>query len=378
MSVLFIIPNFYPAEIYGGPIQSSKLLCDELARLKYDVRVLTTDSNGAVNLTENERRRSYGNGYEVLFCRRLARNSISIEFVKECFSIAGKCKCLHVNALFNFTTLIAVGAARVHSVPVILSPRGGASIWSGSKRRLVKSLWCRLLNVLLPPGSAVHSTSEREALASKKYFGTLPCTIIPNVVPLPSQIGDVGNSESIRLVFIGRLHPVKGIDVLLRGLAEYKGSSPGARWMFVLVGEGDPHYKGHLRELIEQLGIGSNVSFAGFQSGEAKNQFLLKSDCLFLVSESENYGQSAAEALSYGVPVIVSRDTPWGDVEQSGCGFVVDRTPASIAGAMHRLAGSCLMSMSKAARAYAEQRFTAGIGRRYCELYEAVSRCGGS
>jgi glycosyltransferase involved in cell wall biosynthesis len=179
-------------------------------------------------------------------------------------------------------------------------------------------------------------------------------------------------SDTLRLLYLGRLHPIKAIDSLLeacRLLAE----EPGLQWSLVIAGDGDTRYTGALRNQAAAYGLNRQIEFVGQLSGEQKEATLARADVLVLPSHVENFGMVVAEALSRGIPVIASRGTPWAQVETIGCGLWVDNSPESLADAIRRMRREPLAAMGAAGRAWMQRQFSwRAIAERMTELYRSI------
>ncbi|MBQ7544789.1 MAG: glycosyltransferase [Synergistaceae bacterium] len=130
--------------------------------------------------------------------------------------------------------------------------------------------------------------------------GYLPQNVItiPNGIT-PPKFRHRGSARN-RLLFVGRLTRLKGLDDALRALSELKGYA----WSLDVLGEGSQHAE--LEELAESLGIGERVRFHGAVSNDDAEEFMAFSSCLLFPSHSEGMGLVVLEALSIGLPVIAS------------------------------------------------------------------------
>src|SRR6185503_9480318 len=135
-----------------------------------------------------------------------------------------------------------------------------------------------------------------------------PVAIIPNGVEIPDEIPARPRGKSPRTaLFLGRIHPIKGLLNLVYAWAET--SPPG--WHMVIAGPDDTGYRAEVEQAIKRAGLTDHFSFAGPVAGEAKATLYRQADLFILPSHTENFGLSIAEALTYGVPVITTKGTPW-------------------------------------------------------------------
>ena len=125
--------------------------------------------------------------------------------------------------------------------------------------------------------------------------------------------------STLRVGFLGRLHPKKNVDLLLRALARI----PDAE--LVIAGDGPQKHRQYLDAVVEQYRLKSRVRWLGFVSGAGREAFLDSVDVLAMPSAYECFGMAAAEAMARGVPTMVSTNCGIAEiVERNGCGVVVD------------------------------------------------------
>ena len=122
--------------------------------------------------------------------------------------------------------------------------------------------------------------------------------------------------------FLGRLHKEKGIDFLIRGIANLKQNNINVDCLIIGPDDG---YKYHLEKLAVELSIAEDVHFLGFKSGEKKNEILKNSDLVVQLSRFEQGAWAPIEGLLCGTPILVTRNTGSGeDVQRLNAGYLVD------------------------------------------------------
>ena len=121
------------------------------------------------------------------------------------------------------------------------------------------------------------------------------------------------------MLYLGRIHEKKGIDLLIRGFANLKDDSLA----LVIAGPGNPQAFGRLKSLACHLGVSDRIVWTGPLYGEAKWLAMKAADVFALPSHQENFGISVVEALACGTPVLISnRVNIWREVECDGAGLV--------------------------------------------------------
>jgi glycosyltransferase involved in cell wall biosynthesis len=138
----------------------------------------------------------------------------------------------------------------------------------------------------------------------------------------------------LRLLFLSRLHPKKGLPLVLEALALARARSD-VQLSLTVAGGGDGAYVGELRALAARLGVADLVYWTGHVEGAAKSALLAGADLFVLPSAQENFGIAVAEAMAAGLPVLVSHEVALSaEVREAGAGAVVPREPAAIADAI--------------------------------------------
>jgi len=219
----------------------------------------------------------------------------------------------------------------------------------------------------------LHVTSEEEATQSaEKMPGTRTCVITNGI-----HVADRRNPGSflpdgvLRLVYIGRIHPIKGLENLVSACRLLQKM----KWTLCIVGTGAPEYMQDLQSRIDLARLQSKIRMLGPVYGQEKDALFENSDLLVLPSHSENFGMVVAEALAQGVPVIASHGTPWSGLEDHDCGIWTANDPASLAAAIERAACMPLWQMGEAGRDWMLKEFSwQGVAGKMSQLYSEVRR----
>src|SRR4051812_44622103 len=354
MKVLFVSPSFYPATFYGGPTFINHSLCEALAHDEsVDLQVLTTDSNGPKG------RVRLGDiapaGYPITYCRRLLPPDIAPGLWLRLWGMVKRSDVVHLNAVFSFTTLPTLMVCKLLRKPVIWSLHGALQRWQGSRRQFVKRGWIDFCNLLCESRRVViHNATPHEEAESRPALTRARSALIPYGVDFPKelkrQIREPGSP--LRLLYLGRLHPIKGIENLLPAL-----SLTHTQATLEICGSGEKSYEGSLVTLVNQLGMGQRVRFYGQVAGETKENCFAAADVCVVPSFKESFGTVVTEALAHGVPVIAGRGTPWPTIEEVGCGLWVENAPATLAAAIDRAAEMPLTEMGQRGRAWMKREF---------------------
>jgi glycosyltransferase involved in cell wall biosynthesis len=358
MKIVHVIPAFYPTRVYGGPSDSVYQLCRCLAK-QAQVRVLTTNANGrnAVLDVDTGREVGIGEGVDVRYCHRIAGHTIAPRLVRLLPSYVEWADVVHLTAVYSFPTIPTLGMCRALGKPVVWSPRGALQRWAGSTKLPAKALWEASCRLVAPSKLVLHATSEEEAEASVARLAGYEVSIVPNGVEIPSRVWRIEGKGVLRLVYLGRLHPIKGIENLLLGCNLLNNNGFRA-WSLVIAGAGDVQYITRLKAQVRQLGLEAQVRFAGEVRREAREELLAAADLVVVPSYTENFGRVIGEALASGVPVIASKRTPWKRIEEVGCGFWVENDARSLAAGIEQASRLPLHRLGDRGRAWMIEEFS--------------------
>ena len=359
MKVLHITPAFYPAANWGGFTHSVPGLCDALARVpRVDLRVLTTDSDGPktrARVFVQAFPTRFPAGYDVYYCRRLWRQSLSLSLLMQLWAMISSADVVHLTAAYSFPTIPTLLVCRLLSKPVVWSPRGALQRWEGSSRRQVKSIWERVCNALCDPKRVVlHLTSDEEKRESSFRIPRATAKVIPNGIKVPDVYDrhDDNRNGGFKLLYVGRLHPIKGIENLLQAMARLSEDVS-----LSLCGDGEPSYRQSLEALASRLSLNRRVTFAGAIDEKTKARQFQAAHLCIVPSFKENFSMVVAESLAVGLPVIVGADTPWKQVDAIGCGRCVPNDPAELANAIEALRDAPLEEMGRRGRQWMQEEF---------------------
>ena len=229
---------------------------------------------------------------------------------------------VHCNGLWMSANLYPYWVVRslrrksARAPKIVTSPHGSLSQWALAHGRLKKSIVGRLWQYpALAQTDLFHATSEKEHEEIRNAGYRQPVAIIPIGVAVPDIDSFHKNKGQYRrLVFIGRLHPVKGVDILINAWRLIAGEFQD--WELAVVGP-DGGALPELKKMISAYNI-PRIRFGGQILGVEKYRFLAEADVCVLPSHTENFGVVVSEALSCGTPVIVSRNAPWEGLEGYG------------------------------------------------------------
>lgn len=283
----------------------------------------------------------------------------------------------HINGLWLYSNHLPAALARKRHRPYVISPHG--MLHRDALRRSAWKKWPLrhlFFNRDIRKASAVHVTSDMEAESVRDFGYTGRVEIIPNPVVVPDFLQEGSyepakgnNANPFTIGFLGRIHPVKGIEHVLRAMALVGDKA----MRLVVMGSGEPAYEASLRQLASQLGLADRVEWAGRVEGRRKYEMLASADTLMVTSDFENFGMIVPEALLVETPVIATTTTPWRSLEENRCGWWVERTDAAIAGAIEQAAALTpeqRLAMGRRGRRFALEAFSPStVAGKMASLY---------
>jgi glycosyltransferase involved in cell wall biosynthesis len=177
--------------------------------------------------------------------------------------------------------------------------------------------------------------------------------------------------EADLVTFIGRLHPIKRLDLLADAFARLRRSGRAA--CLVIAGPDEGGHRRRIEPLFRE--VAADVRWTGVVDGDDKWALLQASRALVQCSDSESFGLSVAEALTAGVPVVVTERGAWAHLTAIGGGHVVAHEAQAIANALDRLLADpqAARTMGERGRVWATRTFGwDAIGHAMRREYEAI------
>jgi glycosyltransferase involved in cell wall biosynthesis len=247
---------------------------------------------------------------------------------------------VHIHGLFSHANGLAGRICRRRRVPYIVTPHGMANRYGMRQKRVRKALSLALVERrLLDSAAAVHMTSRGE----ERDFADLGIKAPVVRIPLPVAAVPLGNPAAFltrypetahrRLaVFIGRLNPIKNLEVVIDALALVGG----AEVHLVVGGDGPVKYVQSLKARAAARGVADRITWLGFVLGKDKVDLLAAGDIYVQPSLSESFGMAAVEAVSAGLPCVLGESVSIAeDLVPVGFAVSVPPTAEAVANAIN-------------------------------------------
>lgn len=287
---------------------------------------------------------------------------------------------IHNHMLWRMPNIYPLHIKKSKRISLITSPRGSMSkeaLQVSEKKKLIFNKLSNQNN-MLSSCDAFHATSNKEKNEIRSLGYKQPIAVIKNGVDIPILKKTNFSKEKTKFLYLGRIHPIKGLDLLIR--TWYKIEAQHKNCTLEICGYyEDIEYYNSLKELIKKLGL-QNIYFSDKVSGDEKQKKYIENDVFIIPSKSENFALVIAEAMSYGLPVIVSEETPWHIVKKNNYGWVISLNEDDIYLAISE-ANTCdktdLKDMGNFGRKYIEEHFSWNVlSKDYLTFYDWVRNGG--
>jgi glycosyltransferase involved in cell wall biosynthesis len=333
----------------AGPSYSVPKLCESLALRGHDVELSCLAARGDIPGVHLDIHGEWP---------LLRRFSVSTSHARAMRKKADVVDVVHNHSLWsmvNVSTGMIVPSRRAR---LVTSPRGTLNRWALARTRNLKRILRPFQWPALERADLLHATSEVELTEIRDQGLRAPVAIIPNGIDLPA-LAEPRTPRDVRtLLFLSRIHPVKGVDRLLQAWRRVQDQQTD--WRLMIAGPGDPGYVREMTDLVAALKL-DRVEFSGPLYGANKAQAYRDADLFILPTHTENFGMVIAEALAHQCPVVVSRRAPWPGIEAEGCGWWIEHdvdTLADTLDAAMRLPPERLRIMGDRGRAWMERDFS--------------------
>jgi glycosyltransferase involved in cell wall biosynthesis len=252
--------------------------------------------------------------------RRLGRSPQMLRWLRQ-IVLSEQAEIIHSHSLWRMPNVYAGWATRGKKCRLIVSPHGTLSKRALDESAQAKRIfWWLLQQPAIRHVACFHATAESEFEDIRRAGFQQPVCVIPNGIDVHAAREKSFGSRR-KLLYLGRIHPIKGIDFLLHAWRQLFDRFPD--WDLQIVGPDDGGYLPRLKTLATEMRL-RRVEFSGPRYGEEKWRAYHEAELFVLPTHSENFGLSVAEALATGTPAIVTRGAPWSKLEPHGAGWWID------------------------------------------------------
>jgi glycosyltransferase involved in cell wall biosynthesis len=290
---------------------------------------------------------------------------------------------IHMHGIWDPLLHEAANQAARLGVRYVVMPHGMLDPWSLSQKRLKKHLALTLfVRRYLNRAAALHwGTDDEQRLSA--WLRLIPkSAVIPNGVNLAEIDSHLGPGSFHRkrpllssapyVLFLGRLHFKKGLDILAEAFAALARRHPAVQ---LVVAGPDGGEKAPFEQSVTRLGVSDRVILAGPLYGRDKWEALAGAACFCLPSRQEGFSVAVLEALACRVPVVISNHCHFDEVERASAGVIVPLNAEQLADALESTLADTKRSaeMGAAGRRLIETRYTWDrVASATCQLYESL------
>jgi glycosyltransferase involved in cell wall biosynthesis len=383
MNILQVISSVNPAG--GGPIEAVRQLQGPLQANGHQIEIVSLDSPVAPFLKESTvlvhplgpARLGYAFSSRLIPWLRTNRSRYDVVIV---------------NGIWQFHSFAVWRALRNSDTPYVVFTHGMLDPWFKHQYPLkhVKKwmYWPWAEYRVLRDAHAVLFTCEEERLLARKSFRLYRCkeAVVTCGIAKPKENPGSQLQEFLMqyphlrdrrvALYMGRIHPKKGCDLLIEAFATVLGEHP--EWSLVIAGPDQVGWREQLNCRAERLRIASRITWTGMLSGSLKWGAFRAAEIFVLPSHQENFGIAIVEALAASVPTLISNKVNiWREIERDGGGVIA---ADDLQGSCELLRSYLMMSegqkFSMRQRAYRcfEQRFEIGkVAERLQSTLQSVT-----
>jgi len=329
MKVLHVAASLDPE--YGGPVEVVMGLTRALAKQGVEVSVFAPSKDVESIFTNNLKGVTVKLFPRGPFSKFWPAHSSSLAEVlmKE---VSGF-HLIHIHEIWHHPNYSAYKAAKFAGKPFIVTIHGQLEPWCLNHKPFKKRIYSALIQRrILRKASVLHAVTKAEVNNISNFVDNQNICFVPNGLN-PEEYEqltdrkDISNLYSRRrdkkvILFLGRIHPIKGLDILARSFAEIARQRDDVR--LLIAGPDDSKYQNKIDKIIEAEGVSDNVIFTGMLTGHEKIAALRGADVFVLPSYSEGFSMAVLEAMICAVPVIVTHQCSFPEVAESKAGLVIE------------------------------------------------------
>lgn len=282
---------------------------------------------------------------------------------------------LHIHGIWPPFFHKYVKCAYELNIPIVWSIHGMLSVEAMRYKRWKKILpWYIYQKSDLMKAAVIHVTAWNEKQRVEELGFKQPISVIPLGASYEVNRKETVKKDNV-VLFVGRIHPIKGLDNLIRAWAILKRKD----WRLRIVGPDRIGYGEELWKLSNELDIAESVEFAGAKYEEELELEYRRAKVFVLPSKSENFGGVVIDALSCGTPVIATKGTPWNELATRQCGLWIDYGVEPLVDALRKMVDvedDKRLKMRDSGFEFVKEKYSwSAIGANLIDIYKKVCRC---
>lgn len=328
-TLLVTVPNYLPGYKAGGAIRTVSAMCRQLQD-DFRFKILTSDRDAGDDSPYSGIRQDAWVSRPEAEVQYLSPRRRGVAGLRRALASASP-DLLYLNGVYHpvfvLRPLLLRRLGLIPDTPVIVAARGHLSPGAMAVKAWRKRLYIHFLRICrLLDGAVFQASDALERREIRKVLPDSDVRVAPNVTPRTRAVD--GHAEeraflrkdtgSLRAIFLSRISPEKNLLGALKASRQVSKSLT----LSVVGPVGDERYWDECRRYIETLPSRIEVVYHGAVAHEEVTDTLQDHHLFFLPSRSENYGHVIREALEAGRPVLISDQTPWRGLEDSGAGWI--------------------------------------------------------
>lgn len=384
MRILFVIPAI--GDVYGGPSKTVIDLAQALSRQEVTIDIVTTNANGSSSLDIPLQQWLSKPGYRIQYFPYLSLWDYkwSTSFANWLFRHVRDYDVVHSNAIFSLPNVPAHWACQRYGIPYVMTPHGMLEPWALSYKGWKKKLYYSLLErPALNRASAIQTLASAESNHIQDLYLKPRMVVIPNGIhrenflSLPDPNFFYQNFPHTRgkdiLLFLGRIDPKKGLDLLAPAFAQVRSQFPNTH--LVIAGPDNIGFLPTAQSYFTKANCSEDTTFTGMLSGNLKLAALAAASIYVSPSYSEGFSVSVLEGMASGLPCVITTGCNFPEAAQAEAAYIVETEVLAITKALK----SCLhnpeaaRAIGKRARQFVFQHYSwENIGQQMLDLYKEI------
>lgn len=333
MKVLHVIPGVSIKR--GGPSSVISGLTEELSLRGIEVEVFAVSEKGDMSHISNVTDvRLFPEGF-------LAKvwTGYSDRLAKTLMTEASNFDLIHIHEIWHYPHFAAYKAAKHHDKPFVVTIHGTLDSWCLDHKALRKKLYSALFQKnILKRADGIHAMTENEVEVIARFVDHKRIFCISNGID-PDEFDHLPDRSFLEtrypelkdkkvILFMGRIHPKKGLDLLAKVFSAAAQARDDIHLM--IAGPDEGGYAAEIVELLKSGKVLNRVTFTGMLEGHARLEALSRADIFVLPSYSEGFSMSILEAMTCKLPVIITKECNFDEVEEAGAGLLIESCEDSL------------------------------------------------
>lgn len=383
MKALHVIASMSPE--YGGPVAVVRALTSALARQGIQCDIFSTVRRGA----DGGAKLSQASNVHLFETGPLARlwpayssdlkNAVRSAVQRGTFDV------VHIHEPWHHAGFVVSRAAIEHGIPFVLTPHGSLQAWPLTHKSVRKRIYMRIVqDRIMKSAEALHALTEAEMTQMVELGYETPAVVVPNGVDADLFDTEIDVSDfivrypqlagKVVILFLGRLHSKKGLDLLARSYA--KISRKNRDCTLLVAGPDEDDSRRRMESILRTERALDRAVFTGMLTGRDKLAALSSADVFVLPSYSEGFSVAVLEGLAAGLPAVISRQCNFPEVSERAAGFVVEPDEQALTRAISTLVSDpdLRVAMGSNGRRLVREKYTwRAIAASMAELYRRLA-----